>query len=325
MKKALLGGLLAFLVLVNPAFAYNIEKLSDIGVHSDMVLSSGPEEVFLDPGGSAVRSFVVTNRTGYPQEYEIEIEDVKGSDNIEVPILFLGDEVGPYSLKDYLKPEITEFTLQHGERITIPVSIEIPLNAEPGGLYGTVIVRQLSNNDSSYAEIGKASGGVEIVERLASIYYVRVRGDAEEGGDILGFSSDKKFYAKPPVNLSLSYKNTGNVHLKPSGTILVKNMINKDVAMFKVDPFFVLPGSTISRSKTIESMFMFGRYTAELSFNHDHDGKIENRKIAFWVIPWQLILLILAILLVLVYGYHRLKKWFNDNFEKKEKVNNKKE
>ncbi len=305
-----------FLCLANSAQAYDIEKISNSAVKSDMVLSTGAQEIFLDPGESTVRNFVVTNRTGQTQRYEIEVEDIKGADG-NTPVVFMGSERGPYSLVDYLTPEITQFTLEHAERMTLPITVAVPADAEPGGLYGAVIVKQLVNDDDSYQEEKNISGGVQIVERLASLYYVRIRGDADEQGEILSFKSDKKFYGKPPVHLSVAYKNTGNVHLKPSATIGIKNMLGKNIALFKVDPFFVLPGSTITREKTLDSMFMFGRYTAELNFNHDFEGKTDKRVIHFWVLPWKIILLILAILLFLVYLYHRLKKWFNDNFQRK--------
>lgn len=322
-QRIVLGGLIAAIVstlIAVPALAYRIESLGETPNKNDIVLGPGKEEIVLDPGQKTVRRLVVTNRTGQEQEFKVEVEDIAGSVDLESPIKFLGGETGPYSLKNFVKPEIDNFILQHGDRITLAISIEIPENMEPGGLYGAVLVRTVPWNERRDVIGEIAQGNIEIVQRLANIYYVRVRGEAEESGNIVEFSSGRKFYGQPPVDFRMLYENTGRVHLAPKGKVMVKNIIGTDVGEMKIDSFFVLPGAMAQKHLKLEKDFMFGYYSATLELDHGYDGNVEELKVSFWVLPWKIVLAILLVLLILIIAAKSFINWFNKNFERKKKA-----
>jgi len=322
LARSLIGGLiclnLSFIAL--PAAAYNIEQISETPDKSDFAIGPGKHELLLAPGESEVKTISVTNRYPNEKKFQIDIEDFVGSRDLQSNIKLLADEKGPYSLKDYLHPEIMTFRLQHGDRITIPIRVEIPLDAQPGGLFGAVIVRSIPlTKEEEALAAGQAGGGITVVSRVASLFFVRVKGDATEDGRIKEFASDKQVYGEPPVNFRVIYENNGNVYLNPYGELTVNNAIGTKIAALPIDPYYVMPDSLRLQELKLERGFMFGRYTATLTL---HRGYLENevadsQTIAFWVLPWKVVIAIIIILFIIVLFFKGVINWFHKNFERK--------
>src|SRR5665811_1832856 len=66
--------------------------------------------------------------------------------------------------------------------------------------------------------------------------------DSSEDFKLIG--PEKIFYNEKPDGFEIAFKNTGNVHLVPYGTITIKNMFGKVIQTLPVDAYFVLPDST---------------------------------------------------------------------------------
>ena len=297
------GGIAVFfgLVFALPVFAYQIQKLNNVPVENDFTLGPGKAEVFLSAGESEIRNLTITSRLGRPMNFKIEIEDFVGSPMGERAAILLGQERGPYSLRDYLQPELIEFTLNHGERIILPVKVSIPADAEPGGLYGSVLV-STSPPEDFLQEGEDVRGQVRLVARIGSLFFVRVEGDANIEGHLERFDTadGRKFYSRGPVDFSIVYKNTGSVHLVPYGTIEITNLLGKKVGQIEIDPYFVMPESLRSRQATWETDLALGFYTATLHINRGYDDIFDTAKVSFWIVPWQMVLTVVIVLIVLI-------------------------
>lgn len=325
MKKRSLAIPVFFLILLfgmaaaSSVSAYSIEDL-DLQKKGDIILGPGKAEFRVDPGESRSQELMITNRAGGDRAFKVEVVDFKGSTEPGEVIDFSPEEKTPYSLKDYLHLEMEEFVLSHGERIRLEVSLEIPEDVEPGGLYGAVMV-SASETDSGTAgaEEGKAKGQMRIISRLASLFFVRVKGEALEQGRLLEFKALKSFYEKGPVHFSILFGNEGNVHLSPYGFIEIKNIFGKTVKKIKVDPWFVMPDSL--RTREIEwsgERLLFGRYTAKLSLNRGYKNMVDYGNFSFWVIPWKIVGGVVLVLILISWFI----VWIGGRFEirKKEKI-----
>jgi len=314
LKKIIQGGIiLLFFVMPFIAQAIEIQNYDNMPVEGDFVLGPGKIELFLDPGESITRDLKITNRTGRMLTINIDIEDFTGDPNYSTQLL--GDEQGPYSLRDYIKPEISEFNLSHGERASLPVTISIPEDASPGGLYGATIARVSPASEQEEKIADGATGNVGIVSRLATLFFVRVKGDINESGYLKSFTTDKKFYKQGPVNFSIVYENTGSVHLNPYATIEIKNITGKKIDTVDVAPYFVMPGFIRNRSVDWHKKLAFGRYTAIASVNRGYNNLVDEAKITFWIIPLKVIIISLSVILLLAV----LIWWFSSKFEVKRK------
>lgn len=298
------------------AHAYRIDNLKDVPVSNDFVLGGGKVELFLNPGDNYTKELLITNRLGKPMNFKVGVEDFTGSQNIEESIVLLGDKKGPYSLKDYLKPEISEFVLEHGQRMVLPVEISIPPNAEPGGLYGTVLVSAHPLPGEMTAEEDKAKGQIEIITRLGSLFFIRVNGEAREGGFTKDFKVLKDFYEEGPVSFQILFENNGNVHLAPAGKIEIRNIFGKKVDEIAVDRYFAMPDAIKFREIKWEKGLLFGHYTASIALNRGYGDLIDKKSVSFWFLPWKIVLSALAILFVVI----GIIRWLTKNFEFKRKT-----
>lgn len=86
--------------------AYWIEDLPGTAVENDIVIGPAKIEVFLDPGSTAEKILYFTNRTGKKVIFKVNVEDFAGSRDGFSNVVFMGDQKGPYSLRDYMKPDL---------------------------------------------------------------------------------------------------------------------------------------------------------------------------------------------------------------------------
>lgn len=309
---------LTFAFNVRKASAFEIETLPGTAVEGDIVLGPGKIEVWLDPGEKVTKTIYFTNRTGRTVDFLVNIEDFKGSRDPNEGTIFLGEEKGPYSLKDYLHPEVEKFTLEQGQRISLPVEISIPEDAEPGGRYGVVFASALPPKIEEKTEEKEAKPTIGIISRVGCLFFVRVKGNVTENGFLKNFETKdtKKYFEKGPITFEFLYENNGNVHLIPYGIIEITNLFGKKVAEIEVDPYFAMPDSVRLREAKWDRGFLFGRYTALASLNRGYQDIIDQKSIEFWVIPWKIILVgILGLLLIVLFF-----RWIASRFEIRKKM-----
>ncbi len=307
-------------LFAHSASAYVIQDSPGTEVKNDFILGPGKTEIFLNPGDSATKEIQVTNRLGRDADFAVEIEDFTGSRDLETVVVLLGAKRGPYSLRDYLHPELMRFTLKHGQRMILPVQISVPQDADPGGLYGSVLVSVLPPPSGQAGETGTASGGTKIVTRLGSLFLVRVAGEVQEDGGLIKFHTklDRRFFENGPVPFEILFENNGSVHLTPYGAIEIYNLLGKQVGIFDTSPWFVMPDSLRARDVSWERNFLFGRYTARLKLNRGYDNIVDESSVTFWVIPWKLLSAGLILLVLVIWALKKIFSKFEIRVKPKE-------
>lgn len=277
-------------------------KDAPVEVRNDFVVEPAKVEIFAKPGDKITKNLSVVNRTDKEQTFNVDVEDFTGSRDPNQFVVLLGQEKGPFSLKDYIKPEAKTFKLKSKQRATLLVTINIPLDAEPGGHFASVLV-STGSGDVATGEDAKA----KTISRIGALYFVRVEGVAKEDGKLTDFrlaGPAQAFYSKGPFDFEVLYENNGSTHLTPSGKIEIKNMLGRTVQELPVQPFFSLPDSVRSAQAKWESPLAFGRYTATLSLDRGYktsQSPTDTLTIAFWVLPWKLVLGFVAIVLVTIF------------------------
>ena len=196
--------------------------------------------------------------------------------------MLLGDDRGPYSLRDYIHFASTSIVISHANRARMDVTITVPKDAQPGGLYGSVIV----GTASAPGEI-KPGGAVPvspIITRIGTLFFIRVRGPVNESGKLTQFliSGGK------------------SIIFSPSGTIDITNMLGSPVGTLDVDPWFAMPNSLRFREVEWTPPFMFGRYVAHLSVHRGYGTTVDEATIVFWVIPWKILVSVLVGIIIII-------------------------
>lgn len=279
-------------------FAYKIENTGDNSTHGDFAIGPGKVELEINPGESKTVNITVTNRMGDERVFNFETEDFTGSQDITQTAVLLGDERGPYSLKDYISVPEWSFTLKNGERATVPVTVSIPTDAQPGGLYGSLLTSTASKPNAE--KIGPTS---TIVARLGTLLFITIPGPVNHDGQLTKFETNggKQIYASGPIDFRLLYENKGSVYVNPYGKISIKNMLGEEVKNIEVEPWYALPGSLRLREVRWDSSFLVGRYTATASINRGYDNIIDTKSFSFWVIPIKLLAIIVLAIIILLF------------------------
>lgn len=295
---------------------YRRERLPGDEVFGDFVIGPGKFELELAPGQSRTVELMVTNRMGEAKIFSFETEDMTGSDDGERAVVLLGNDRGPYTLKDYIQISSPQFELQHAERARIPVTISIPADAEPGGRYGSLLVSIISNpNDVDVAE-GATPSSV-IISRLGTLFFITTPGETRRQAELRKFSTigQQTIFTSGPIKFGIVFENTGPVHTTPYGEIRITNTFGDEVGFVELEPWFVMPQSLRNREVTWNRSFMIGRYTATAQINRGYDDIIDTQSFTFWVIPW----VIIGYVFLGFFLFFLLLRFFFSRFEFKRK------
>lgn len=300
-------------VATSSNFQYPSETLlgNDNEVFGDFVVGPGKIELEIKPGESKTIEVTVSNRTGIPRVFEIGAEDAQGSTDPTQTLTLLGDDQGPYTMKDYVSVPVKRFLLPHNERARIPVTITIPPNAEPGGRYGSMLVSTVSQEARAGNDQGTASQSA-VVARIGALFFITIPGDVARDGSLKKFSTlaEKKVFQQGPVHFGILYENRGNIHMTPYGEMRITNMFGREVGFQELEPWFVLPKSLRLREIEWDRELLFGRYTATVLINRSYDDVIDEMSYSFWVLPWKPLAGVFVLLFIVFFMFRTFFKTF---------------
>lgn len=285
-----------------------LEQLPDSKVFNDFAVGPGKIEMELAPGQTGTFDLLVSNRLGTAKIFNLTSEDFTGSTDKEQTVILLGDDRGPYSLQDFIKIGSTTLSLDHASRARIPVSVSIPKNAEPGGLYGSVIVSTMSKSDEAKNTSGVVSTN-PIFTRIAVLIFIKVKGEVKEDGKLISFAlaqNKKVVSGTDSVIFDLFFKNDGNIHLNPKGTITIQNMLGSTVGIIDVEPWYAMPKSLRFREVAWKPKFLFGKYTATATILPGYGQSKDEISYTFWAIPWKMFLIVFVVVVAVVALFRRL-------------------
>ena len=292
---------------------YRRERLGSDEVLGDFVVGPARFEMQLSPGDSRTIEMTVANRMGMGRVFSFMTEDTVGSERGDAAIRLLGDQEGPYTLRDYISVPHESFYLEHAERARIPVTISIPPDAEPGGRYGSLLVSVTSDRpDGSANQTGSA-----IISRISTLFFITTPGEQEFNSELIDFRAlnGRWLYGEGPITFHIISENYGSVHTTPYGRVTITNILGEEVGVQNIDPWFVMPQSVRTREITWNREFLIGRYTATAEINRGYDDIIDVKTFSFWVIPWKLV----GAVFVGLFLFFLLLRFFFSRFEFKRK------
>jgi hypothetical protein len=279
---------------------FTVETIEGVIDAGDFVVGPGRSEINVSPGETVTKEITVTNRISDKRTFRLAIDDITGSADGSSAVTLTDGARGPFSIRDYVSFPDTTFTLGLGERARIPVTITIPANAEPGGVYGSVLV----STDQTPEELRQNESRSPVIARIGSLLFVTIQGDVVTEGQTKGIRALKNgwWYEKGPITLALLYENTGSVHVNPYGTIRISNLFGEEVGFIDLDPWFVLPKSLRSRDVTWDREFLFGRYTAIATVHRGYGEEVDVVETTFWVLPWKIIGSLFVGIFIIIFG-----------------------
>lgn len=257
-----------------------------------------------DPGQTIKADLNLRNVSNTNLVVKNQINDFTAAGDDGTPKLILDDETSPYSIKGWLTP-LPELVLVPKQIKTLPITINIPKDASPGGHYGVV------RFTGTPAEL--EGQGVTLSASLGSLMLITVNGAVKESLEVQDFTItkdgvSKKVYESTPLTFTEKIKNTGNIHEKPAGQVTITDMFGKKVATLNVNlpPRNILPQTVRKFEQPLDSSVignrrLFGRYSASMKLTYGtNNSQSVTASTTFWVIPWKLIAMFAAAIVVII-------------------------
>lgn len=266
---------------------------------------SPPTATFANDHGTSAHAVVkVTNLTNEPISLTVHQENfvAKGEEG-EVELVDNADPL--YSLAPWFHVSVTQLDLPAHATKEVPYTIDVPANAEPGGRFGSIVFHSVP------PKLPSGQSGASVEQDLGNLIFMRINGPADENLEVASFTVDKSFSEYGPVQFTTRIKNTGHVHEKPTGTIVIKNWFGAKVATIPLDEHYVIPASVRKLTNNWPTgknkPFLIGTYTAEMTA-HYAGNKTLTAKTSFTIIPWKLITTALVILILVILFFWRGRK-----------------
>lgn len=262
-------------------------------------------ELAANPGETVASLVRVYNSSDVEVVASAEVRDFAASGEQGQVALEAAGENTTYSLAAWVSFEEIAFRIPPKSFANVPFLVTVPENAEPGGHYGSILVG---------LGAGAVEGsGVGVATKVGSLVLLKVSGLAKESLAIESIVAPD-FSEYGPITIAARFKNSGTVHVKPVGNLVVTNWLNQPVAHLAIDQRNVLPNSVRKIETVVPGKWRFGRYTATLSIIYGSDNQPLESVVQFWVFPWRVVLAgSTGALLILVFLYsirRRLKLAF---------------
>ncbi len=254
----------------------------------------------------------VTNVTAQDLVLKGNVNDFRAKDESGNPEVILDDTEGSegFSFKKWVSvPQ--NISLKVKESKVVTVTVNVPDNAEAGGHYGVVRFTGVPPGEENSKVSIAASVGVLVLARVdgkisekLSLKELYIEKDGKKSG----------LSQSGPLNIVERIENTGNVHVKPSGNVTVKNMFGGTVATLPLsEPARnVLPQSVRKFSQPLNKKWLFGRYTARVEVSYGYTNQVLSDSFTFWVIPYKLMLIVIISLTLVFFLIKTGLKRYNE-------------
>lgn len=256
---------------------------------ADSVTLTPPRfELIGNPGDTISEKIKVQNNSDVDVVYQVSVEDFKASgDEGSVDFVDPTTSNNTFSLARWMTFEPSKFSVPAGQESVVNFTIHIPKDGEPGGHYGSVLVTRPGVS---------TPGGAAVDSTVASLILLRVSGSTTEKMSLESFGAENGYQQYGPVNFNMRFKNEGNVHVAPTGTIVISNIFGKKVKEIPLTPTNILPDAERVIKANWDSVHLVGRYTASLVVSYGSGNQSIAASTTFIVFPIWLLIVIIAVI-----------------------------
>lgn len=279
-------------------------------------LTASPIRIELnsDPGKTVSSQFKLYNDGKTSETYYIVFENFEAKGEDGSPTLVPGTD----GLARWMSTT-ESITINPKESKTLPLTIAIPKDAEPGGYFAAILA-------STIPPTPESDQNVLLEAQVGTLVLLQVNGDFKQGVDILEFgtTSKKHWFTALPIELYYRFQNAGDSWVKPIGDIIARNWFGKTTKVIPTneDRGNILPRSIRKFTTTWYGKdksgqmpkgfwkkvgyewnnFAFGKYSMSLNLAYGNSSDQAARATtSVWIFPWHLLLAGL-VAIVLVFG-----------------------
>lgn len=187
-------------------------------------------------------------------------------------------------------------TVAPNHTVNIDFTIDVPADAPGGGQYAAIAVSSNNSTTSEASSIGS-------VFEIASLIYADVAGETIRSGEIIN-NSVPQIVFNPPVTLSATLKNSGNIHQDATVKITAKNVFTGEVIYPKEDDAksfneIVMPGTTRLANRNIDNLPSLGVFHVSQEITYLGQTSLVEKDLI--ICPIWFLVLVVATLVAVIY------------------------
>jgi hypothetical protein len=293
---------------------------------SALTLSPSRLEISGDPGQTLSEKMVLINENNDVETFYSSYANFGAQGESGDPSFIPAtDDLGTWITA---QPSIT---LNPGESVTIPFTVNIPKDASAGGHFAVIF----------WGTASPQAGAVGVGSKTGLLVLLSVNGNVKQDAGFLNFNTlnNKFWYSTLPVSFEYRFKNAGGDRIKPVGPLTIRDTIFFPAQVLDANPGAgnVLPGSTrrlqvdwINYTRPADYVaptgffakfwsnvsyqwknFAIGLYSANLNVAYGTNNQHAKATVFFFVFPWQLALVMLIIAILVIWGGGAILKRYN--------------
>lgn len=297
-KKLILSSVALSIASLALIFQANV-KGQEAPSNNGLAVSPPTFEISGNPGNTVVNSVRIENLRSTPVKLAVDRRNFSAIG--EEGAIGLTEDSDTFSLASWISVDPSDVIIPAKSTRTFEFTIKIPLNAEPGGHFGSLIFR-------SIPEENLQGSGASVAQEIGSLILLRISGETTESAKVESFKTTQAFYEYGPITFENRVKNLGNVHVKPSGNITVTNLLGQKVATIELEPKNVLPGAIRKIEGTWDTKWRVGQYTATSVLIYGANNTQMANVTTFIVFPYRIGLAVLVLILILIYFIHKSRR-----------------
>lgn len=252
-------------------------------------------EFKVDPGDRTEGTLKVVNSSNTPLTFKAQVRDFVVEDSIGSPHILPDNTLSKkYSASAWISVEPSTFTIEPGKTQKLSYFMQIPADARPGGHYAAVVYEPQE-------PIGIQGTGTGVETHVATLFYVRVNGTIVENATVKKFAAEKSFAEYGPATIKTQIINYSDSHIRPQGSVSVKNVLGQTVYTEKLEEHNIFPEATRDFTTVLGKKLMFGPYTAELKATYGTNNNLTLfATTGFFILPWKIVSVVLLAIIVVI-------------------------
>lgn len=287
MKKVILISITFITTLyLSPVISY---------AQSSLGLSAIPPrlEITVKPGETITKTIKVRNESKVEKIVTTDIKDFIVVDDSGTPIQVDNKDISNrWAASSWIQVSSEKLKLKPGETQSLSLTIIVPENALPGGHYAMIL--HSPQNDTFLSETGAV-----IQANVGTLLYITIPGNINESANVKDFFAPK-FSEYGPIPFKAILTNLSDIHIAPSASIDVTNFLGFKTATLGFDSVNIFPYTSRELTTSLNRQLLFGRFKAQLSAAYGTSGQVTTSTIFFWVIPYRLIITLLAVMIIII-------------------------
>ncbi len=262
----------------------------------------------LKPGETKQDSIVIENNN--PQPLTLLLYGADSTHSNQGSFALVNRTATQRTVGKWVAFKDSTITLQGGEKREIPFTMTMPDQVTPGNYAGGIAAETTTvQNDSTSKGKGNTGAGVVISSRLVVKLFVSVPGQKN-----VDYNWDDYAHVVTPNDkqrFTLSFSNNGNAAITVEPKIEINNFFGSDTQEVKIPETTLLQNEKINVPYDWDQKPFFGFFTAkatttfyeyDVANNQNINPKEITKTLSFWVIPWNIAAVVLAVLaLILIY------------------------